>query len=194
VALHAHPLFDPEVMQDWPRCWQEGSPELRDRLGHHVDLHCGTRWEELDAVAQYLKTVEPPLKDRELTCFHDSTHPLYLMLDLEPSTRYMHFGTAFTFRGHTGEIRREVAACPQRYVVSDLRRMTFDPRRPYAPGAGGRADRLPDWFPKSELDVFPWDQPIVYRCGRYVVHRVERPVERVDIPSFDVVHRLEAGQ
>jgi hypothetical protein len=191
VRLERHPLADPAVLTAWPRCWREGStPAIRDRLGQYVDVHCGTRWQDLDAVARFLRAVGPG--DRELTCWHDSTHPLYLMLDVEPSTRYMHFGTVFSLRGKVGVIRAEVAASPQRYVVSDLRRMTYRLADAYAPGAHG-GHSLPGWFPRSQRGVFPWNQPVVFRSGRYVVHRVENPVGEVDIPAWEKLDELGPG-
>jgi hypothetical protein len=191
VRLERHPLADPAVLGAWPRCWHEGStPELRDRLGQYIDVHCGTRWQDLDAVARLLRTVEPG--DRELTCWHDSTHPLYLMLGVEPSTRYMHFGTVFSLRGKVGVIRAEVAASPQRYVVSDLRRMTYRLADAYAPGAHGEYS-LPGWLPRSQRGVFPWNQPVVFRSGRYVVHRIENPVGEVDIPAWERLDELGPG-
>ncbi|HET6574129.1 MAG TPA: hypothetical protein VFG68_11035 [Fimbriiglobus sp.] len=193
VRLERHPLADPAVLAVWPRCWREGStPELRDRLGQYVDVHCGTRWEDLDRVARFLRTVEPPLGDRELTCWHDSTHPLYLMLGVEPSTRYMHFGTVFSLRGKVDVIRAEVAASRQRYVVSDLRRMTYRLADAYAPGAHGEHS-LPGWFPRSQRGVFPWNQPVVFRSGRYVVHRVEEPIGEIDIPAWEKLDELGPG-
>ncbi len=193
LRLEPHPLADPAVLAAWPRCWREGStPALRDRLGQYNDVHCGTKWEDLERVARYLRTVEPPLGDRELTCWHDSTCPLYLMLDLKPSTRYLHFGTVFGLRSKAGVVAAEVRACPQRYVVSDLRRMTYRLDDASAPGAHG-GHSLPAWFPKSQRGVFPWNQPIVFRSGRYVVHEVVNPVGVVDIPPWEALDELGPG-
>lgn len=196
VKLEHHPLTDPAILPLWPRCWAEGStPELRDKLGQFTTIHCGTNWEDLDAVARFLRTIQPPLRDRELTCWHDSTHPLYLMLDLEPSTRYMHYGTVFPLRGKVPEIRRAVAESPQRYVVSDLRRMTYHYHEAYAPGAAG-PNSLPAWFPKSQRGLFPWNQPVVFRAGRYVVHKITRPptAEEIDLPDWYHLDELGPGE
>jgi hypothetical protein len=121
LRFEKHPMFDPDVVRLWPRCWREGSsPELRDRLGWYVNVHCGTKWTDLEAIAGYLRTVDPPLQDRELTCWHDSTHPLYLMLDAEPSTRYMHFGTVLPLRSKLDTIRNEVVTSRQRPPPDDV--------------------------------------------------------------------------
>jgi hypothetical protein len=170
--------------EEWPRCFHEcGSPELRDRLGHFTDTPWGTNWAQLRDVENFLRTVDPPLGDRELTCWHDTTHPLYLSLGLEPSTRYMHFGTLFPLRRKVDEIRAEVIRSPQRYVVSDLLRMTRDPSKVQS-GEG-----LPQWLPQRERERFPWNQPVVFRSGRYVVHRVTRPPrpDEIDITDWSEV-------
>lgn len=193
VKLELYPLFDREVMQLWPRCWREGgSPELRDRIGHYTDIHCGTRWQELTAVAEFLRSLDPPLGPGELNCWHDSTHPLYLMLDLEPATRYMHYGTAFGIRSKREVIAEEVRNSRQRYVVSDLVRTTLDRHAPYDPNAWRDGDPLPVWLPPAERAKFPWNQPVVFRCGRYVVHRVDhsRPLGVIRVPAWETLDRL----
>jgi len=170
--------------ESWPQCFEPGnSPELHDRLGHFTHTPWGTNRMQLREVEGFLRTVDPPLADRQLTCWHDSTHPLYLHLGLEPSTRYMHFGTVFPLRGKVDEIRADVIRSPQRYVVSDLLRMTRDPSKAYA-GTG-----LPEWLPPRERERFPWNQPVVFRSGRYVVHRIASPplADEIDITDWGEV-------
>jgi hypothetical protein len=41
------------------------------------------------------------------------------------------------------------------------------------------SDALPPDFPDQWRDVFPWSEPILFRAGRYVVHRVTSPVVRL---------------
>jgi hypothetical protein len=193
VQLEKHQLADWQVMKLWPRCWSEGgSAELRDRLGQYTNVHCGTRWQELEAVAAYLRTVDPPLGPGELNCWHDSTHPLYLMLDLEPATRYMHYGTAFGIRSKRAVIAEEVAASRQRYVVSDLLRTTYDRGAVYEPEAWRAGDPLPVWLPPNERQKFPWNQPVVFRAGRYVVHRIDptKPLGVIRVPDWDRLDQL----
>jgi hypothetical protein len=164
VPVNRHPLTDPNVLEMWPRCWQDGSsPQLRNRLGHFTHTHWGTDWESLEAVASFLRTVQPPLGPGELNCWHDSTHPLYLLLDLDPATRYMHYGTVFGIRKQVPRIAAEVAASRQRYVVSDRLLMP-----------AGNNDRTP---------LFPWNQPVVFESPRYLVHRVVNPLGVIDIPN-----------
>jgi hypothetical protein len=189
------PLTDYSIMRLWPRCWREGgSAELRDKLAHYTDIHCGTNWEELENVGNYLKTLNPPIGPGELNCWHDSTHPLYLMLNLEPATRYMHYGTVMAIRKQVGQIAADVAASRQRFVVSDLLRMTNDTNEAYARGAGNDPHRLPSWFPISQRAKFPWNQPIVFRSGRYLVHKIEKPLGEIDVPDWYFLDQLGPGE
>jgi hypothetical protein len=192
VALEKHPLADWNVVSAWPRCWTEGgSPELRDRLGQYTMVHCGTRWQELSAVADYLRTVEPPLGPGELNCWHDSTHPLYLMLDVEPATRYMHFGTAFGIRSKRDAIAHDVAVSRQRYVVSDLMRSYRERDGAYRADSWRAGDPLPVWLPPSEREKFPWNQPVVFRAGRYMVHKIDptKPPGVIRVPDWTRLHQ-----
>lgn len=158
-SIQPHPLANREVMELWPRCWREGgSPQLRDQLGHFTDTRWGTNWQDLDAVARFLRTLE--LGPGELNCWHDTTHPLYLMLDLDPATRYMHYATAFGIRTQADRIAADVASSRQRYVVSD---------RLGLPTEG------------SPSDLFPWNQPVIFRAGRYQVHRIANPLGTIDL-------------
>jgi hypothetical protein len=154
---------------------------LRNRLGLYIHCHCATNWEDLVQVADYLRQVHPPLQDGELNCWHDGTHPLYLLLNLEPATRYLHYGTALSIRERVAEIAEAVASSRQRYVVSDLFPVLPDMFTDQFPVADGQALCLPPDFPAPYRQLFPWNQPLVFRCGRYCVHKVEGPLGVIDI-------------
>ncbi|MBP3953724.1 hypothetical protein J8F10_00215 [Gemmata sp. G18] len=203
VKFAKHPLADRSVMKLWPRAWTEGgSPELRDRLGQYTDIHCGTKWCELTDVANYLKTIDPPIGPGELNCWHDSTHPVYLMLDVDPATRYMHYGTVFAIREKAelppGEkpkrqqIVDAVANSRQRYVVSDLLRTCWNGDTPYHASSWADGDPLPVWLPANERQKFPWNQPVVFRSGRYVVHKIDPniPLGTIRVPDWDTLDQL----
>ena len=186
-------VLDPAVREAWPDCFGPGGPALRDRLRQY-DTHCVPTWTDLAAVEGYLRTVEPPLRDGELLAFHDSPHPLYLSLNLRPATRYLHFGTVFGMRSQQPRVAAEVRAASPRYVVSDLKRMTWVHGIDAAPDARGDPQGLPAWLPLSQRDRFPWDQPIAFRAGRYVVHRVAGPLGDIDIPDWRVLGDLGPGE
>ena len=185
--------LDRVVLEAWPDCFGPGSPELRDRLRQYP-VHCVPTWTDLAAVEGYLRAVEPPLRDGELLTFHDSPHPLYLSLNLRPATRYLHFGTVFGMRSQQPRVAAEVRAAAPRYVVSDLKRMTWVHGTDAAPDARGDPQSLPAWLPLSQRDRFPWDQPIAFRSGRYAVHRVTRPLGDIDIPDWRDLGELGPGE
>jgi hypothetical protein len=182
LALVRHPLLQPSRLAVWGRCWQEGStPELRDRL----KLTAGPDspdWSELALVADELQRLR--VADYELTCFHNSPHPVYLDLGVRPSTPFLHFGTLlYYFPNREEQIRQILSSSPQRYVVSDLYQPCLTPTEMGAQRRAVTASQPPD-FPDRLRDVFPWSEPVVFRTGRYLIHEVRGPVGRLIPPKI----------
>jgi hypothetical protein len=179
-ATLEHPLLHRDRLVLWSRCWSEvSSADLRNRLALVRSAH-SPDWVKLEQVADYLRGLG--INDRELTCYHNSTHPLYLTLDLEPSTPFLHFSTWLLFYpSHSEDIRGYLARSRQRYVVSDLHAVMPDAAGAAATIPGQPLD-LPPEFPKEYRETFPWNEPIVFRSGRYVIHRVSGPVAPL-VPS-----------
>ncbi|MCE9561896.1 MAG: hypothetical protein K8U57_07565, partial [Planctomycetes bacterium] len=197
VRLEHHgPLTGSPQLKLWPRCWRGSTPELRDVLGEYTDTHCSTNWKELRDVEGYLRTVNPPLGPGELNCWHDSTHSLYLTFNLDPATRYMHYGNVFSITSKDDWIKKriakEVSESRQRYVVADLAWLTRDWVKPHELGPSGDPRKLPPWFPDSAKDKFPWNQKLVFRSGRYVVYQVVNPLGEIDVPDWPPAVEPEA--
>jgi hypothetical protein len=161
----------------WTRCCQKGSsPELRDRLSLTRWWPGSADWQDLARVADFLRAQS--IADGELTCLSGCTHPLYLELGLEPSTRFHQVGaTIIHFPAHAEQTRAELAASRSRYVVTDLAAdiLTFAQAREEVPGV---PLALPPSFPPDLLGLYPWSEPLVFRSGRYVVHHVRGPVTK----------------
>jgi hypothetical protein len=147
----AHPLLNRHRLELWSRCWREGStPAMRNALTIDPGNFVAPDWLNLAAMAGDLRS--RGVKDRELTCCALSATSLYWTLDVKPSTRFIELhATLVQFPGHEAEIRNEVFASSQRYVVNDLDQIQirFDPKL---------------WGP------FPFDLPEMHRQGRYVLH------------------------
>jgi hypothetical protein len=181
-----HKLINHEWRSVWWKCVSEGSsPELKDQLSFYRYIHCAPTWTDLDDVWNYLETLQ--LKDGELICWDDSTHPLYLDLKIRPGIRYMHVNTALdNFVSKRPQIRQELidsrARHERQFVVSDIGvvRFLYD----FFPTEPPSADvpELPDAFPCFCRDVFPWNQPIVRKFGRYYVHEITKPIGEIRIP------------
>jgi hypothetical protein len=182
--LPLHPLARAERTELWPRCWHEGStPDLRDRLAFLPGKHPSTTWTELEEVADYLR--RQGVTDGEVVCWHDATHPLYLMLGIKPAIRFMHVGTSLSMKERQADVLQNLHnARNKKFVVSDLLRVIQSPEAAAQPGPTGFLD-LPPILNDSQRQQFPFDQPIVFRSGggRYLVHRIEKPIERIDIPA-----------
>jgi hypothetical protein len=168
VAVAWQPAFRPDRLALWGRCWREGaSPEMKDRLA----MYPGTpNWTDLARVADYLRRQQAA--DRDVLCYGGGTLPLYHELGLRPPTRF--FFPTFSellFRDHTAAIRAELRAGPQRYIVTDLGESPLTPAEiagewpgdPPEPPPGVRARLAGRW---------PYGEPVVFRAGRYCVHRV----------------------
>lgn len=178
-----HPVADPARMRWWPTCFRRDVPlELRRDLGFHTHHFGGIDPVELRAVEQYLRS--QGVGDGDVICWHNTTHPLYLWLDVRPTIRFMHLGTVMEM-GHWQyrQIRAELfrATPTARFVVSDMYRITLHHRRLTGADidpATGYARVLPGW----QLGQFPFNQPVVYRSpnGRYLVHAIRHPAEEWD--------------
>ena len=142
-----------------------------NRLERMADFTTSTDWVQLQQIAEFLRSRN--LKDGELLCEGNTTHPLYLMLNLRPATRYMHVGTIrYYFPARRDALDRELRASGCRYIVSDCRvwGLTIEQGNeeikddPLA---------LPPDFPEWERELFPWNVKVTHRVGRYYVHQID---------------------
>lgn len=177
-----HPAFDASRTRWWGECCKPEAPREARRGAAMWHQHFGGNDPvELGAVADYLRTQK--VGDGELIAWHDSPHALYLELEVKPRFRFMHVGTAAGLgQWQEEQVLRELrAALPHaRYVVSDAHRVTAL----YGELNDADADGLPRVLPAWQRSEFPWNQPVVFRSpgGRYLVHRIERPVTSARMP------------
>jgi hypothetical protein len=166
AAVWLHPLLWKADI--WDRCWREGStPEVRGRL--RIDTN--SDWVAEGKVADYLRG---RVGDGELTCFDATTIAAYWDVGVEPSTRYVYLNNILLiFRGHADQVRADVAASRQRYVVTDWTKTFPTADEKLLPGDGECAE--PDGRLAALRPQFPWSEPVVFRAGRYLVHRARAP-------------------
>ena len=82
-------------------------------------------------------------------------------------------GFLLIFRGHADQVRADVAASRQRYVVTDWTKTFPTADEKFLPTEGECAE--PDGRLAALRPQFPWSEPVVFRAGRYLVHRVRAP-------------------
>jgi hypothetical protein len=171
AALCVAPGLRLERLALWSRCCREGStPELRDLLTVPTWRN-PPDYQDLARVEEFLRS--QGAADGEVTCLSGFTYLVYSDLNLEPSTRFHGVEPALRcFSSHVGQIRAELEASRTRYVLSDLsytndlteqEAKETDPKDPLA---------LPPAFLEKFEGAYPWDGRIVFRAGKYVVHRV----------------------
>jgi hypothetical protein len=174
VAGWHHPLLYGDRLALWPRCLREGSTaELRERLKLLPGPNT-PNWVDLELVAEHLRRLG--VGDGEVTCYNNSTHPLYLSLGLRPTTPFLHYNTVLlAFPSRREQLREVLARCGHQYVVSDLCALPM----PEADAIVEQADdplALPPAFPAEMTRAFPWSMPVRFRAGRYLVHEVQGEV------------------
>lgn len=126
------------------------------------------------------------LSDGEVTAYTGGLIHLYPELGLTPPTRYVYLSIhARLFKSRVGEIGPAVEKSRQRYVVSSLRELGLPEE--CLRGAFDEATGLPVGIPSVRLHEFPFTQPVVFRSGEYLVHRVDRPIGRLCTDPFPLL-------
>lgn len=183
-VVWTYPDRSPNRLKYWPACVAPGvTGEVRNGVAFQSDYFSGTDSAGLEEVAAFLR--EHNIQDGELLAYNDSPHVLYLMLDIKPGSRFMHFSTAPAmgddqFKWVQDEVKELLARRQPRlrYIVSDLRRLSLNAGpagegRFDEPGPGPH-DHLPAAVTREDRALFPYDRPTVFRSGngrgRYVVH------------------------
>ena len=191
---YRHPLARRGYFDKWtasfttPTTGQDDA-RLKDRLKREKLHVATTNWEELGEVAEYLRGQNA--KDREVVCWNEGVHPLYLLLGLRPGIRFMHVHNTDGISPDAAKlVRGELKANPKvRFVVVDLEWVAsiegWDNTlpTPYRPG------RSPgNLLPALSLNwdgVFPYDgRKTAFRSngglGRYLVFAVTVPLGTVE--------------
>lgn len=175
-VICVHPMIASGRLALWPRCLLAGSnAAIKDALALN-DSVGGTNWRDLDKVAEFLRRVPRDhgmgVQDRELTNYCVSSMDIYLQLDVRPSTRFIDYCRKLELYAQKRSLlRRTLAESKQRFVLSDQRMLDSLSRQLNASQTTHRTDALEQ--------VFPWNQPVAFRAGRYLVHRVSDTPVRV---------------
>jgi len=184
MTVPDHAILDPARLGVWGRAWTDDSMELKDRLTYYRNIHCAPDWADLKRVEEFLRSKR--VGDRDVVCWHDSTHPLYVWLDVKPGLRYPHVMTAMKFRSKLPAIRAETFASPAKYAVADMVPCGYlVPGGFPAPPPAGLIDRVPEYFPAWGATTYPWNQRPVFRAGRYFVFEITTPAGEIEFPLLE---------
>ncbi len=173
-----HPLLNTNRLAWWPSCFgKSATPEVRDQLT--LDVTYPLNWVNLDRVEQFLRSQK--VRDGQVTCYSMQSMSLLLDLNIKHSTRTL-FHSFVTWRYpddfHQKLFRQELDASGQRFVVTDLHELGYT-REQLAAEPTSQSPGLPPDFPEQLKDSFPWCEPVVFRAGNFVVHRVTGPIKEL---------------
>ncbi len=172
LTVFTHPGLRPTRLACWWKCATEGSTNrLKDQLALTPQQGVtggATDWEDLESVEVFLRSQE--LTQNDILCLHEATMPLYQELNRVPPVRYLFYGQAIgVYRAHRQQMLEELSTSQAKYAVSDLTSIGWHPyqTQPSIP------------FSKPMTEAFPWSEPIVFRSGRYTVHRLDKPIRKL---------------
>ena len=173
LAAVQHPLAKSEPISLWARCWQNGSTaEMCDELAQ-TGGPGSAAWQDLRIIESFLR--QNAVQDGQVTCWDDSSAPLFLWLDVKPSNRFIHnYVWTLFYPSRRSAMLAELAASQQKFVVNDLLLAGFTQKQIDARRSED-GDSLSRSLPKQLANQFPWSEPIIYHAGRYVVHAVRQP-------------------
>lgn len=152
-------------LRAWPRCVASGSTtDVRATLS----VLPVPDWKSLADIHDYLAAQE--VGPGEVTAYHTHTIHLLPWLGVDPSTRFVFTETHLRlFPAQAPAIERALAESPQKFVVTSLLEAGVqpDPDQGFANWRQGCSD--------ESLAKFPFNQPVVFQSGPYLIHRVDRP-------------------
>jgi hypothetical protein len=180
-----HPLLDNDRLMVWARCVKEGSsPNTMAKLSldsryYAIGEQNPADWPALSRVEEFLRSQD--LKNGELTCYSYQTMYLYLALDLDASTRFPYLGVVtYMYPYHHYLLIQSLNKSRQRFVVTDLHDLIYRNEEDFPPDDGsGKAPQMPEGIFEGVREAFPWNEPVVFRAGPYMVHKVTGPVSRL---------------
>jgi hypothetical protein len=176
LALLCWPTVRWSRLGCWADCLRQGSTaEIRDRLR----LMQFPEWRDLERVAAFLR--ERGVRDGDVCCFPNSTIHLYGMLGIRPPTRYVYLENTLVFFPERNEVlRAALAAAAPQYAVTDLLTAGVPPDalsriRPGTVLSG------PSSVVVDQARTYPWEFPVLFRSGRYAVHRTDGPISSLEL-------------
>lgn len=178
LAVFLSPLLRSDRLVAW---WEAaragGTPEMRDRL-----RRLGTpEWTSLEEVAQYLESQH--VEQGDVLCVNDGLVHLYARLGHRPPCRFFYLEQSYyLFPEYRPQLRELIQKTPHRFVVVNLIESGFSHREAHELTDGDPLAPPPSLNTKLR-GAYPWNLPIVFRAGPYVVYRVEGPKGKLLLPA-----------
>lgn len=188
AVLPASPLTSPTRISQVGNCLRDGSTlAVRSK----IQQQSYPDWKEMQPVLEYLRSQN--VQGEDVTVYTGTLIHVYQELDLKPTTRYVYVDVlGRIFKGRSGEIHDALAQAKHRFVVSGL--LEAGVSREDVDGEFDPQTLLPINFPQNALKQFPYTQPVIFRSGQYLVHRVENPIGEICTEYFPLDQSKHNGE
>ncbi len=167
LGLWRSPFTDANQMRLWkPATQGDLTPAETDSLARLPN----PKWEDLAEIESFLR--DQNVHERDVLMFNSDLVTLYWNLNLTSPTPYVYL---FELQNYFPERKELIDAAmisgPQKFVVTDLVSCGMPTRSAEEIGAEGPL-APPPGYTRANLKAYPWSEPVVFRSGRYLVHRV----------------------
>jgi len=177
VALLSTSQFQMKRLALWRQCVTgPNSAQLQDEL-MIFENPVRTDMEEIKSF------LSKELRDGEtFIVFNSDMVSMYWDLDQRAPTRFVYaYELLEYFPERKEHIQRDLLAKSPRFMVTDLVSCGMPVRLAEEIGRDG-AQAPPPAYKRIRLETFPWNYPVVFREGRYLVHDLKSPVSANALP------------
>lgn len=167
LACWTSPLARTNKMKLWTAAVRsELTAAQTDQLAHFDNPN----WEDLEKVEQYL--AHQDVNGKDVLMYNSDVVTLYWNLNLQSPTPYVYMYELLNyFPERQVEFQNSMTSGSQKFIVTDLVSCGMsiplaeevDAQGPLAP---------PPVYRRYNLKSYPWTEPVVFRSGRYLVHKV----------------------
>lgn len=169
VACLMSPLVKPKKLSLIPialdRDLTASETELISRLPN-------PKWSDLEKVEQYLR--EQSVSEKDVLMYNSDLVTLYWNLNLQSPTPYVYmFELQHYFPDRKDLFQDSMLNGPQKFIVTDLVSCGMPVLQAEEVDESGEL-APPPGYRRANLKHYPWSEPVVFRAGRYMVHRDTR--------------------
>ncbi|QDT33557.1 hypothetical protein [Thalassoglobus polymorphus] len=167
LGLWRSPFTDANQMRLWePATQGDLTPAETESLARLPN----PKWEDLAEIESFLR--DQNVHERDVLMFNSDLVTLYWNLNLTSPTPYVYL---FELQNYFPERKELIDAAmingPQKFVITDLVSCGMPSRSAEEIGPEGPL-APPPGYTRANLKAYPWSEPVVFRSGRYLVHKV----------------------
>lgn len=134
----------------------------------------------MEKVADFLRSQN--IGERDVVCFNSDLVSLYRRIERQPPSRFIYVDQNVAYvPAARGKILQELMDSGHRFVVADALSSGL-PAGVLAELPGDGPVRPPQRL-AAPAGLYPWGQPVVFRAGTYLVHRISGEPDSIHAPG-----------